>query len=91
MTAVEVLMECRCAGLRVRAHGDKVQLMPAGRVTPHLVQLVSACKLELLELLRRDRVDELQQECPDCRGLFVDAFGFGRCFACVAPVNQEVA
>jgi len=91
MTAADALMECRCAGLTVRARGDKVQLIPAGKVTPRIVQLVSECKPELLELLRRDRLDELQAVCPGCRGLFVDAFGLGRCFGCVAPANQEVA
>jgi hypothetical protein len=84
-------MECRCSGISVRVRGDKVQLAPADKVTPRIVQLVSACKPELIALLRRCRVDELQQECPDCRRLFVDTFGFGRCFACVAPVNQEIA
>ena len=51
MSAVELIRQCRAAGVRIRPNGDRLRVeAPAGSVTPELRQALAEHKADLLAL-----------------------------------------
>ncbi len=56
MTAPELLVTCREAGIELAANGDRLRLnAPRGAVTPELRAQLKECKAEILPLLATPR------------------------------------
>ncbi len=51
MSAIQLIRECRDAGIRLQAHGDRLHVeAPAGSITPELRRALAEHKADLLAL-----------------------------------------
>jgi hypothetical protein len=59
VTAQSILAQAEAAGLTLRPNGDNIGIKPVARLTPELKQAITACKPEVLALLRTRRQAEV--------------------------------
>jgi hypothetical protein len=52
VTALEVLNVVHRAGLQVRAHGDRLRIRPAAKMTPELKDMLMKHKADILDALK---------------------------------------
>ena len=86
MSVAALIEECRSVGLKIRRHGDRLDLNAAAPPPVDLLERLRAAKPELLETLPDDGPTET---CPKCGGrnfwresMTTDQW---RCRCCVPP------